>query len=162
MPDVQLDETKQSDIAKALVKNDGIFDFVTQYVNKNPNMGEKIPVITDADYSDFKNFLKAKKISFDTETELALKKTLETAKKEKIDDAISSEYNALLSAVQKSEEIQLVKNQKEIKNLMLDEMIKRYQYKEGLYNYYIKNNFEIKKSVAILEDITAYNKILKK
>ena len=45
---------------------------------------------------------------------------------------------------------------------MLDEMIKRYQYKEGLYNYYIKNNFEIKKSVAILEDITAYNKILKK
>ena len=162
LPDVQLDETKQSDIAKALVKNDGIFDFVTQYVNKNPNMGEKIPVITDADYTDFKNFLKAKKISFDTETELALKKTLETAKKEKIDDAISSEYNALLLAVQKSEEIQLVKNQKEIKNLMLDEMIKRYQYKEGLYNYYIKNNFEIKKSVAILEDITAYNKILKK
>ena len=162
LPDVQLDETKQSDIARALVKNDGIFDFVTQYVNKNPNMGQKIPVITDADYADFKNFLKAKKISFDTETELALKKTLETAKKEKIDDAILSEYNALLSAIQKSEESQLVKNQKEIKNLMLDEMIKRYQYKEGLYNYYIKNNFEIKKSVAILEDNTAYNKILKK
>ena len=61
LPDVQLDETKQSDIARALVKNDGIFDFVTQYVNKNPNMGQKIPVITDADYADFKNFLKAKK-----------------------------------------------------------------------------------------------------
>lgn len=162
LPDIQLDETKQSDIAKALIKNDGIFDFVTEYVNKNPNMGEKIPVITDADYADFKNFLKAKKISFDTETELALKKTFETAKKEKIDDAISSEYKALLSAIQKSEETQLIKNQKEIKNLMLDEMIKRYQYKEGLYNYYIKNNFEIKRSVAILEDIAAYNKILKK
>ena len=162
LPDVQLDETKQSDIAKALQKNDGIFDWVTTYYYKNPTLGDKIPVITDADYADFKNFLKAKKISFDTDTELALKKTLETAKKEKLDDAISSEYNALMLAIQKSEESQLSKNQKEIKNLMLDEIIKRYQYKEGLYNYYIKNNFEIKKSVSILENISEYNKILKK
>jgi carboxyl-terminal processing protease len=162
LPDVQLDETKQSEIAKALLKNDGIFDWVTTYYYKNPALGDKIPVITDADYADFKNFLKAKKISFDTDTELALKKTLQTAKKEKIDDAISTEYSALMAAIQKSEESQLSNNQKEIKNLMLDEIIKRYQYKEGLYNYYIKNNFEIKKSVSILENSAEYNKILKK
>jgi carboxyl-terminal processing protease len=162
LPDVQLDETKQSEIAKALLKNDGIFDWVTTYYYKNPALGDKIPVITDADYTDFKNFLKAKKISFDTDTELALKKTLQTAKKEKIDDAISTEYSALMAAIQKSEESQLSNNQKEIKNLMLDEIIKRYQYKEGLYNYYIKNNFEIKKSVSILENSAEYNKILKK
>lgn len=162
LPDVLLDEAKQSDIAKALLKNDGIFDFITQYVAKNPEMGDKIPVITDTDYAEFKNFLKIKKISFDTDTEIALKKTLETAKKEKLDDAISTEYNALLSAIQKAEESQLLKNQKEIKNLMTDELIKRYQYKEGLYNYYIKNNVEIKKSVSILENTAEYNKILKK
>jgi carboxyl-terminal processing protease len=52
-------------------------------------------------------------------------------------------------------------NQKEIKNLMLDEIIKRYQYKEGLYQYYIKNNIEIKKAVGILNNTAEYNKILK-
>ena len=30
----------------------------------------------------------------------------------------------------------------------MDEIIKRYQYKEGLYQYYIKSNFEIKKSIS--------------
>ena len=36
------------------------------------------------------------------------------------------------------------KNQKEIKNLIQEELIKRYQYQEGLYQFYLKNNFEIK------------------
>ena len=162
LPDVQLEETKQSNVAKALQKNDGIFDYVTQYYYKNPLLGEKIPTVTDADFTDFKTFLKVKKISFDTDTELALKKTLETAKKEKLDESIIAEYNALLSAVQRSEENQLNKSQKEIKNLMLDEIIKRYQYKEGLYKYYVNNNFEVKKAVAILGNDAEYKKILKK
>ncbi len=162
LPDVQLEETKQSNVAKALQKNDGIFDYVTQYYYKNPSLGEKIPTLTDADFADFKTFLKVKKISFDTDTELALKKTLETAKKEKLDESIVTEYNALLSAVQRSEENQLNKSQKEIKNLMLDEIIKRFQYKEGLYKYYINNNFEVKKAVEILANGAEYKKILKK
>ena len=162
LPDVQLEESKQSNVAKALQKNDGIFDYVTQYYYKNPSLGEKIPALTDADFTDFKTFLKVKKISFDTDTELALKKTLETAKKEKLDESIVTEYNALLSAVQRSEENQLNKNQKEIKNLMLDEIIKRYQYKEGLYKYYVNNNFEVKKAVSILANDAEYKKILKK
>jgi carboxyl-terminal processing protease len=162
LPDVEIEETKLSNIAQALQKNDGIFDYVTSYYYKNPTLGDKIPTISDADYADFKSFLKSKKISFDTETELAVKKILETAKKEKLDENISSEYQQLLAAVQKSEENQLNKYQKEIKNLILDEIIKRYQYKEGLYSYYLKNNAEIKKAVAILDDTAMYNKILKK
>lgn len=76
---------------------------------------------------------------------MALKKTLAAAKKEKIDASITNEYQQLLLALQKSEENMLNQNQKEIKNLILDEIIKRYQYKEGLYLYYTKNNSEIKK-----------------
>ncbi len=161
LPDVELEETKMSTITEALVKNDGIFNFVTGYYYKNPTLGEKIPVITDADFADFKSFLKREKFSFDTETELALKKTLEAAKKEKIDAAIVAEYQQLLSALQRSEEAQLNQSQKEIKALILDEIIKRYQYKEGLYTYYTKNNSEIKKAIAILNNSPQYNTILK-
>ena len=55
----------------------------------------------------------------------------------------------------------LDKNQKELKKLLQEELIKRYQYKEGLYNYYTKNNFEIMKAKSILDDSATYNKILK-
>ncbi|HLA54714.1 MAG TPA: S41 family peptidase [Flavobacterium sp.] len=161
LPDVELEETKMSPIAEALVKNDGIFDYVTTYYYKNPALGEKIPVITDADFADFKQFLKKEHFSFDTETEIAMKNTLAAAKKEKIDASITNEYQQLLIALQKSEETQINQNQKEIKNLILDEIIKRYQYKEGLYQYYTKNNSEIQKAIGILNNAAEYNKILK-
>jgi carboxyl-terminal processing protease len=161
LPDVVLENTKTSAIAEALQKNDGIFNYATYYYYKNPNLGDKIPTITDAEIADFKAFLKREKIAFDTETEIALKNTLEKAKKENIDGAITAEYQQLLSSIERSEETLIDKNKAEIKNLLLDEIIKRYQYKEGLYQYYIKNNFEIKKAVEVLNDKTEYNKILK-
>jgi carboxyl-terminal processing protease len=161
LPDVEIAETKTSMIADALQKNDGIFNYVTYFYYKNPTLGDKIPTLTDSDFADFKAFLKREKTDINTETEIALKNTLEKAKKENIDTAIQSEYEQLLAALQRSEATMIDKNQKEIKNLMLDEIIKRYQYKEGLYQYYIKNNIEIKKAVGILNNTAEYNKILK-
>jgi len=160
-PDIELSETKLSPITNALIKNDGIFNYVTRYYYKNPTLGDRIPTISDSDYLDFKQFLKTQKFNFDTETELALKNTLAAAKKEKIDESITLEYQQLLSALQKSEETLLDKNQKEIKNLILDEIIKRYQYQEGLYQYYIKNNIEVKKAITILDNNSEYKSILK-
>ncbi|WP_396182139.1 S41 family peptidase [Flavobacterium sp.] len=161
-PDVELEETKLSSITEALQKNDAIFNFATSYYYKNPALGNKIPTVSDADFTDFKSFLKKENFSFDTETEKQLKKTLETAQKEKIEENIKVEYQNLMTALRKSEEIQLNKNQTEIKKLILDELIKRYQYKEGLYQYYIQNNSEVKKATSILANQTEYNKILKK
>ena len=159
-PDVELAETKLSTISEVLQKNDGIFNYVTYYYFKNPSLGDKIPTLTDVDFADFKAFLKREKFTFDTETELALKNTLEKAKKEKIDETITTEYNQLLVALQKSEEALLDKNKKEILKLMLDEIIKRYQYKEGLYHYYTKNNLEITKAKEVLANAAQYTKIL--
>lgn len=160
LPDVVLEETQTSPIAEALQKNDGIFNFVTEYYYKNPNLGNQIPVITEADFAQFKAFLKRTKFKFDTESEQALLHLLAATKKEKLDAALSAEYQQLAAALQKSEENQLNANQKEIKQLMVDEIIKRYQYKEGLYQYYLKNNLEIKKSTAILQDQAAYLNLL--
>lgn len=160
-PDIELEESKSSPIANALVRNDGIFNYVTSYYYKNPTLGNQIPSFSDVDYADFKQFLKAQKFSFDTETEIALKNTLAAAKKEKIDETITTEYQQLLTALQKSETNLLDKNQKEIKGLILDEIIKRYQYQEGLYQYYIKNNSEIKRATSVLNSDLEYKAILK-
>lgn len=161
LPDIEIAETKLSPISEALIRNDGIFNYATHYYYKNPNLGDKIPTISDADYADFKAFLKREKFSFDTETEVALKNTLEKAKKENLDQTISAEYQQLLSALQKSEELLLDKNKKEISKLIQDELIKRYQYKEGLYQYYTKSNIEISRSINLFSNSAEYNKILK-
>jgi len=162
LPDVELEESKQSAIADALVRNDGIFNYATAFYYKNPTLGTTIPSISDTEFEAFKQFLKKEKFEFDTETEKSLKATLEVAKKEKVDQSIAAEYQQLLTALQKSEEKELVAHKQEIKQLLTDELIKRYQYKEGLYKYYTTSNPEIQKAAALLSNSAQYNKILLK
>lgn len=161
LPDIELEESKTSSIADALIKNDGIFDYATSYYYKNPDKVNQIPDFTDTDFEDFKRFLKNNNLKFDTETEKSLASTMEVAKKEAIDEAIVTEYNQLLEAVQKSENKQLDKNKSEIKRMLMDEIVKRFQYQEGFYKYYVKTNSEIKKAVSILNNANQYNNILK-
>ncbi|KGO83356.1 peptidase S41 [Flavobacterium beibuense F44-8] len=162
LPDVVMEESKQSSIADALQRNDAIFNYVTDYYYKHPNQGTAIPTFSDADYNGFKQFLKTTNFDFDTETEKSLKATLEIAKKEKVDETIAAEYNQLLAALKKSEEKELDQNKEEIKKLIIDDIITRYQYKEGLYKYYTTSNPEIKKATDLLNNSAEYNKILSK
>ena len=161
-PDIELEETKTTSIIEALEKNDAIFNYATVYYYKNPSLGDKIPVLGDAEFAAFKNFLKTQNFSFDTKTELALKETMQQAKKEKIDATIKVQYDNLLASLQKAEELEMDKNKTEILNLLRDEIIKRFQYKEGLYLFYTKNNSEIKKASQLLSNTAEYNQILKK
>ena len=108
-----------------------------------------------------KPYLKKENFSFDTETEKQLKKTLEAAEKEKIDQNIKTEYDNLMNALRKAMNYKSIKNQTEIKNLILDELIKRYQYKEGLYQYYVHHNSEVKKATSLLANTMNTTKYFK-
>lgn len=156
MPDVELSENKTNAIVDALQHNDAFFDYATQYVQKNAALKE----ITDADYLQFKAFLKTINFSFDTKSDLLLKEFMNEAKKENIDASIKVQYDALSSAIQKAEESQLDKYKPEIMKLLKAEIITRYQYREGLYDYYLKNDSEIKKATQLLNNQPEYNKIL--
>ncbi|HLO74429.1 MAG TPA: S41 family peptidase [Flavobacterium sp.] len=161
LPDIEIEETKTANITDAVVKNDAVFNFATQLYYKNPSLSG-IPTISDADFTSFKAFLKQEKISLDTETNKALKNVLESAKKEKIDTQIATEYKQLELALERNQEAELDKNKTQIKKLLQEELIIRYQYREGLYTFYTKNNIEIEKAITLLNNSTQYKSILKK
>lgn len=160
MPDMEVIETKPSTISKALTANDAIFNYVTEFYYKNQNNPNVL--FTNSDFDGFKQFVKKNQYKMNTETEKALENTLEVAKRENIDGNIQSEYNLLKAAIEKSNEKELDKNKAEIIMLLNDEIITRFQYKEGLYDYDAKNNIEINKAKAVLKNTSDYNKILKK
>lgn len=161
-PDIELEESKLSPITQALVREDGLFNYATHYYYKNQSLGNKIPTISDSDFNDLKSWLKKEEFSYNTATQKALEKTLETAKKEQIDQNITAQYESLLQALKKSNETELDKNKNEIKRLLVDELVIRFQYREGLYNYYVATNSEIQKAIEVLNDAAQYNGILKK
>lgn len=160
MPDVEVLETKPSTISKALVASDAIFNYATEFYYKN--QGNPNAMFTNSDFDSFKQFVKKNEYKMNTETEKALENTLEAAKKESIDGNIQNEYNLLKIAIEKSNEKELDKNKSEIIMLLNDEIITRFQYKEGLYDYDTQNNAEINKAKSVLNNTSDYNKILKK
>ena len=161
LPDVEISETKTANITDAVVKKDGIFNFATQLYYKNPNV-TGIPLVSDADFTNFKAYLKQEKISLDTENNKALKNVLESAKKENIDTQIATEFKQLENALARNQEIELEANKNQIKRLLQEELIIRHQYREGLYDFYTKNNVEIEKAIALLNNATQYKNLLKK
>lgn len=160
MPDVEVLETKPSTISKALVASDAIFNYATEFYYKN--QGNPNAMFTNSDFDGFKQFVKKNEYKMNTETEKALENTLEAAKKESIDGNIQNEYKLLKVAIEKSNEKELDKNKSEIIMLLNDEIITRFQYKEGLYDYDTQNNAEINKAKSVLNNTSDYNKILKK
>ncbi|WP_108805454.1 S41 family peptidase [Aquimarina sp. Aq107] len=159
-PDIEMETSKFSNITTSLLQSDAIFDYGTKYYYNHQNIDVSNFKFTDKDYEDFKNFVKKSGFNYETDTEKSLRKSLQVAKKEKLDTDISESYNALLATIKTSKEKGLDIYKTEIKNLLTDEIVKRYTYREGLYDYYITHNPEIKKSKEILGNKTKYDKIL--
>jgi carboxyl-terminal processing protease len=161
LPDIEIASTKLAHTTETLLKNEAIFNFATQLYYKTPTVSE-VPSVTDADFLDFKSYIKQEKIVLDTETSKALKTVIENAKKEQIEGQITVAYKQLETALEKSQEAALEKNKEQIKKQLQEELIIRYQYREGLYLYYTKNNPEIEQAINLLNNTPQYQSILKK
>jgi carboxyl-terminal processing protease len=85
---------------------------------------------------------------------------LEKAVKEDLDDNIATDYNVLVSKLNNSKELAIDENKEEILALLTDEIVKRFVYREGLYEFYREHNLEIKKASEILSSPSTYKNYL--
>lgn len=159
-PDVEISSAKMSPITKALAKDNAIFEFATSYYYDHQYSDLSEFEFTDADYADFKKFLKTTGFEFETETETAFAKAMAQAEKDKFKDDINSLYTKLTQEIATAKEKELDLRRDEIQGLLVDEIVKRYFYRDGLYEYQIDHNAEITEAVAILNDTKRYTTIL--
>ncbi|MCP9199285.1 S41 family peptidase [Gramella sp. GC03-9] len=160
LPDVKLETSEFSDITQALLYQDAIFDYATKYYYSHELQDASNFEFTDSDYEDFKNFLKTSGFKYTTATEKELEEMLEKAEDEELKSQISSQISGIRQQIEAFKKQELNNKKPEIVSLLTDEIIKRYFYKEGLYEYYTGNNPEIKKAKAILNNPTEYSSIL--
>ena len=156
-PDLELDATKLSPITKAIMNEDLIFKYATKYYYNNaaPTNLETFE-LEDREFSNFKKFLQANNFSFETQTEKAFANALSVAKEEQISKEISADYSDLISSLNSYKNKAIDANKTQLMSLLSDEIVKRYFYREGLYSYYVANNFEIQKGVEILKNPSNY------
>ncbi len=161
LPDVEMETAVFSPITTALLKANSIFNYATEYYYKNRHTDWKNFQFTERDYNDFLSYLSRTNFKFETETENILKNAIKKAEEENIKNDIQRSYNSLLQDIGKAKDRELQDKKAEIMSLLTDEIVKRYFYREGLYDYQVVNNPEIKEAVAILKDQRRYQNILK-
>jgi len=161
LPDIEVTSTKANELTTALLNNNVIFDYATNYYYDNQLQNVNDFKFSEADYQDFTNFVAKSDFSFETKTEKTLKAAMTEREEVIFNDAIENDFKTLLLDIEKSKITALEDYQKEIKSKLEDEIIKRYFYREGLYEYYLKNDEAILAATELLNNEGKYSGILK-
>lgn len=160
LPDIQIESAGMSAITEALLRDQAIFDFATDYFyNHNYNNLEDFN-FTASDYNAFKSFLDKQGFAYQTQTERDLEEAYIISEKDNLQSEISTEYANLMKTIDAAKKQQLDKREREISKLIIDELVKRYFYREGLYEYQLTHNEEIAEAKSILNNSSKYLKVL--
>ncbi len=161
LPDVTLKTSEYSAITNALLASNALFDFATTYYYSHKLGNPESFRFSDADYNEFKEHLNKTGFSYQTRTEMELDKAMITAKNEGFEEETIQNYKEILLEIEAAKKEELDAKKPELVSLLTDEIIKRYFYQEGLYEYYVKHNPEILEARAILNNQQRYETILK-
>jgi carboxyl-terminal processing protease len=160
LPDIEITSAKANELTTALLNNHVIFDYATQYYYGNKLQDLNGFKFTENDYRDFKNYVSKSDFSYETETEKVLKQAMTDREEVIFNEAIENDFRTLLLDIEKSKIAALEDYQKEIQQKLEDEIVKRYFYREGLYEYYLNNDEAILAATALLRDSGKYTSIL--
>jgi carboxyl-terminal processing protease len=161
LPDVEIADMKKSATSLSIANSDAVFEFANVLYYRNPN-AKSASNISDAEYNEFKAFLKKERVEINNNSDKSLKNLLEAAKKDKIDADIQVEIKQLEAAIEKTKDKELDKNKEEIKRLLLQELLLRYGYRNAFYDYVSTKYSDVLKAQQILNNPTEYKQILKK
>lgn len=160
-PDVEVKQERLPNILYYLVRDNLIFDYATDFCLKHPVIAsaEKFE-LTDADYTDFKNKVKGADFKYDQQSEKILKTLKEAAEFEGYMKEASAEFKALENKLTHNLDRDLDYFSKDIKEMIAEEIIKRYYYQRGAIIQQLKGDNELDEAVKILTNPERYQQIL--
>lgn len=160
-PDILMEDNSSIPLLGALVENNIIFDFATQYRAEHstpPSIDEFS--IDPATYEKFKSFARSKNIQYKTNTSQALQKLKEYAKEENYLGLLSTDFDSMEKHLKPDPDKDMERNKKEISLILGMEIISRYYYQKGEIRYFLNKDPYIDSAVAILRSPDRYTSIL--
>lgn len=160
LPDVEILSLKSNSLLQALEKENLIFNYATNYFYEHPNATMESFSFSNADYNEFVSYVKRQKFSFQTDTETTLQESL-TSKESILGSDVQNKVKELLLSIDNGKVNALNTYKNLISNKLEDEIIKRYGYREGLYEYYLTHDDAILTATDLMKDQTKYNQLLR-
>lgn len=161
LPDIEISSAKTNTLTQALLSDQVIFDYATQFYYDNKVESVSDFSLSDSDYNSFKNFVSKSNFNFETKAEKALKEAMSGEDSSLYGNTVKDQYKTLLLEMDKSKMMALDKYRNEILKNLEDEILKRFFYREGLYDYHLQNDEAIMTATGLLKDESKYKNILK-
>ena len=166
MPDVKVERDTFATVTAYLYGKNYIFDYANKFCFEHKSIDSAASFkIDDATYQDFMNFVKGKDFNYTTESELALKKLKQAAQDDGYFDEVKGKIDELEKTLAADKANDLVKNRKDIEELLRTEIVGRYYYQKGRIVANLKNDPDLNRAFEILLNTNGkdeYRKILGK
>ncbi len=156
-PDVLIPRDTASGIVKALLNQNIIFDYATQFALKNAKI-DSIEVFEFKEWDDFSRFVQGRNFEYTTASEQKLEELRVVAANE--DYALGNDIKALENKIKADKKGELTKNKARILHEIEQEIVGRYYYQRGKVRKSLKNDPEVDEAVKLLNDPTRYKAIL--
>ena len=161
-PDISIEAEKMADISVSLHTNYLIFDFATHFYYSH----DSIPSIsdfhiTDEIWEDFVLFLENKDYEYSTATEKKYDDLISNAKREKLFSHLENALEKLDEEIQKYKKNDIEIHQEQIRQLLKEEIVKRYYYQKGAIEATLMSDPQLEKTLSVLKDKDVYDSILK-
>jgi carboxyl-terminal processing protease len=161
LPDITVKDSSVAEIVKALISDNLIFDYATNYRSAHDSIppADKFS-LTDAEYQDFVNFVLEKKLNYKPPTERAMANLEKESKADKYFNDIKPYYDSISVILARNKNRDLLVYKKDILEYLEEEIISRYYFQKGRILYKMHHSDQVFKAVEILNNAEAYRKIL--
>lgn len=156
-PDIVLPHDTATGIVKALLDQNIIFDYVTNFTQQHAAI-DSIEVFEFTDFDGFAKYVESKNFDYQTATEKKIAELRDIATKENM--PIGNDIAQLESKIQTEKKSELNKNRDRILHEIEQDIVGRYYFQRGKVRKNLVNDSEIKEAVKILNDQERYRNIL--
>ena len=161
-PDIEIKHDTMANVVFYLSNDDVLLDWGTKYAQKH---AEIAPIeefeITDADFEELKEMARESGFKYDRLSENRLKDLRKVAEFEGYYEDAKEEFEALDKKLEHNLDREFDRFKKDIKELMAQEIVKRYYYQSGALQEALKADEDLAKAIEVLGS-EEYDKILKK
>jgi carboxyl-terminal processing protease len=161
-PDVKIESVQPAMITQALFREGLLFDFATQYAYGHPTIPDaKEFSLSDQEYQQFVTWSKTKTFTYETSLETELNDMIALAKRERSYDDLKPQLDLIKTRITDGRKNDLFNFKDQIKPLLEEEIVSRYYFEKGTVESRFKHDYEVKKAMDLLRNLSDYKKILR-
>lgn len=156
-PDVLLPHDTATGVVKALLDQNIVFDYATQFALSHPSI-DSVEIFAFADWDGFNRFVQGKNFTYQTVAEQKMGELRAAAANENI--SLGPDFDDLTKKMAAEKKLALEKNKARIVHEIEQEIVGRYYFQRGKVRKSLKNDPEVEAAVTLLNDPTRYKQLL--